>query len=332
METNTVRHAGTADLSPDEPGLHLAPPAPEDAPALAALTWAAYRPVLTEAGALPSDGGARPVRLAAWRDGIAVGLGLAVAAPQAGTASLLSLMVTAAERRRGIGRALLRGLSEEARRLGCSRMHASWSDRLPGSAAFGALLARDGWTPPAAERLRICGPVKHTLALFRDRRGLIARMERGGLRFRSWAEAGPLAEAVAAEGIARGEVPDWADPARWRKSLCPDMSLVLTDADGAVRGWAVCEPQPALNRWYFPVGWVLPPQDKRGWLLGAYAEGARRLAAAHGDETLVVTETSPRLPEMWGLLDKHFRPLAHWTDCYMTSHVVLSPDDAGSAA
>lgn len=326
METKIAGHRGESSRSARDQDPRLVSPAPADAPALAGLTWAAYRPLLE--GTAPLENGVRPLRLAAWRGDAAVGLGLAIAAPDGGAASLLSIMVTPAERRHGIGRSLLRGLSAAASDLGCTRMHTSWSDRLPGAGAFAGLLAAEGWEEPVAERLRICGPVKHTLALFRDRGGLIARMERGGLRFRSWREAGAEAEAVAAAGIARGDVPPWADPMQWRNSLSPDMSLVLTDAEGDVRGWAVCEHQAALNRWYFPVGWVLPPQDKRGWLLGAYAEGARRLAATHGDETLVVTETSPRLPDMWGLLDKHFSPLAHWADRYMTSHVALCQDDA----
>jgi GNAT superfamily N-acetyltransferase len=308
--------------------LRFGPPRPDEAAALGPLTWKAYRSVLERAGAMES--GCLPLCHAAWRAGRPVGLAVAVAAPQDGIAELLSIMVAPGERRRGIGQALLRGLSETARQHGCREMHASWSDRLPGTDAFTGLIAGQHWTSPVAERLRMCGAVKHTLALFRDRHSLIARMEKGGLRFRSWAEAGAAAEAVAAEEIATGGVPEWADPARWRDSLCADMSLVLMDSQDTVQGWAVCERQPALNRWYFPIGWVLPPYDKRGWLLGAYAEGARRLAAAHGEDSMVVTEASPRLPGMWALLENHFRLHTYWVDRYLNSRTDLVAENARS--
>lgn len=289
-----------------------------EAKAVAPLTWTAFRPLL----ATP-DPAARTVCLAAWRGDIPIALAVTAASPEhcltEGCQSLLSLTVAPAWRRQGVGHRLLTELDSVLAGQGVRAMSTSFSDRLPEAAAFSALLAATGWDAPAAQRYRICGEVKDTAILFRDRDRLLARLATTGFRVHSWrdraADGNRFAEAV----VATGAAPAWARPALWEKTLDPDLSLVIADADGQPAGWVVCEYQPHLTRLYFPIGWMVPPYDARGWLLGAYAVGAERAAAKYGGSTLAVIETGSMQQGMWRLFERHFQPHARWTDRLMVA-------------
>lgn len=291
--------------------------APE-AEAVAPLTWNAYRSLL----AAPDPAG-RTCCLAAWRGDAPIALAVSSASSEhcltEGCQSLLSLTVAPAWRRQGVGRRLLTELEDALDRLEVRSLSASFSDRLPEAAAFSALLAATGWDIPTAQRYRICGEVKDTAILFRDRDRLLKRLEGTGFRVHSWrdraADGHRFAEAVIADGAA----PAWARPALWEKSLDPDVSLVIADAAGQPAGWVICEYQPHLSRLYFPIGWMVPPYDARGWLLGAYAVGAERAMAKYGGSTLAVIETGSMQQGMWRLFERHFQPHARWTDRLLIS-------------
>lgn len=266
----------------------------------------------------------RPVCLAAWGDGRPVGLLVSAAATghgqDGGEQILLSLMTVPGWRRRGVGKTLLAALETRVSALGIHRLSTSFSDRLPGAPAFLETLRSAGWPEPAATRLRICGEVGHTGAVFRDRASLLNRLKRDGFRLWSWRERGAEAARLVEALAARGEAPpDWAGLGPWREALDPDLSLVMGDAAGEVVGWALCVHQPALSRWFFPVGWVRPPYDRRGWLLGAYVEGAERLGARHGDTALAVIETASGQEGMWRLFERRFAPHVRWSDRLMES-------------
>lgn len=298
--------------------IHLREVTPDQADALAALTWGQYRHLLSMDAQQRQD--ARACCIAAWAGDTPVGLVTSArASRQSDGQTLLSLFVAKAWRRRGIGRSLLRALDQALRAHGVTAQEVLYSDRLPGAAGFGQLLQAEGWPEPEAVHLRICGPVRETFSVFRHRAGILQRLDREGFRIRTWAEDGERALAHAAAVLAEGAAPGWADPRPWLDMIHPDASMVLITPDDHICGWVMCQHQAELSRWYFPVGWVQEPQAGRGWLLGAYAEGARRLAEAHGDDTRVVVESSCGLKGMWRVLERHFVPYADWSDRMLES-------------
>lgn len=292
--------------------MHIRDATCDEAAILAPLTWGYYRPLLAMDDAARAELGA--VCLAAWRDGRPLGL-LISARHKDGGQNLLSLSVGRDHRRQGVGRVLLRALVQARPGPLCTQ----YSDRLPGADAFATLLRAEGWAAPEAVSRRICGPVRETFSVFRQRAGLLERMCRQGFQVHAWGERAAEILALAERLLADGTAPAWADPRPWLDRLHPQASLALVDAAGAVRGWVVCQHQPSMARWYFPIGWVMEPEAGRGWLLGAYAEGARRLEETHGGDTRVVVESTSGLHAMWRVLDRHFSPHADWADHLMES-------------
>jgi len=284
-----------------------------EAEAVAPLTWKSFRGVLAAA-----DPALRAVCLAAWSGDTPVALAVSATSPEHdpedGQQRLLSLMVAPDWRRQGVARRLLAALEDTLAAMGGLELSAQFSDQLPGAAAFTGLLAATGWTAPTALRYRICGAVQDTFVLFRDRERLLRRLAEGGFRIHSWRDRTEAAVRLAETAIAAGTAPGWSHPGRWQHSLDPDLSLVVTNADGDAVGWVVCEYQPALSRLYYPIGWLVPPYDRQGWLLGAYAVGAERAVAKYGGTTPAVIETGAAQQGMWRLFERHFQPHAHWTD------------------
>ncbi|MBK1841108.1 hypothetical protein JHL17_27275 [Azospirillum sp. YIM B02556] len=307
----------------------------DEADALAPLTWASYRSLLSLADP-DARRLCRPCAVAAWDGDRPAGLTLSAVSPgrplEAGEQTLLSLSVARPWRRHGLALRLLAALEQALPALGVRHLAVSYSSRLPAADAFTATLRAAGWPPPEPSRLRICGAVRDTVAVFRDRDSLMTRMKAEGLRLWSWRERGAEAEALA---TGRNEAPAWAQPSHWRAMLDPDLSLVIgaaggqagdgADAGDEIVGWALCVHQPDLSRWFFPVGWVRPPFDRRAWLMGAYAEGAERLAARHGGDAVAVIETGSGQPGMWRLFERRFEPHVHWTDRMMSSERLLAP-------
>ncbi|WP_306602561.1 GNAT family N-acetyltransferase [Azonexus sp.] len=293
-----------------------------DAPKVYSLTWRYYHPLLHAIETdLPSI--VRPCALVAWVDELPVGLILSAAADdhrvEAGQQRVLSLMVSPAWRRRGIARQLLAALEEQREKLALRGISISYSDRLPGAPALARLLPSLGWSDVQPQRLRICGEGRQTGVIFRNQTALLRRLERHGLRICAWRERAEAAEALAGRCIAEEKAPMWTSPAMWAERLDPDLSLILLDKTDTAVGWVICEYQAAMARWHYPVGWVVPPYDTQGWLLVAYADGARRLVERHGETAVAVIETGSEQHGMWTVLEKHFKPHVTWTDRLMYS-------------
>lgn len=294
-------------------------------PGFSALTWPAYSPLLARLYD-PAEQTARPLALGAWIDGCPVGLAL-TCKENPTTQTLLSLTVAPAVRRQGIGLALLRALAAALPPLGVFACVTRYSDHLPGVAAFQATLARADWAEATPISRRICGPVGKTAAVFRDRGGLLARIRRDGLTLHHWGQADPVliarTLALADAETACGAIPAWTHPGPWQDRLSPLASMILTTDQGAVQGWVVCEHQAQQNRWHFPIGWVLPPFDAKGWLLAAYAEGALRLEQQVGPNARAVIESAPEQAGMWRIFERHFQPHADWSDLMLKNTIAL---------
>lgn len=287
------------------------------------LTWCSYRSIL--------DAAATENRLAlvAFAGEIPVALWLSVQTPLEGQQknhTLLSLVVAPAWRRRGIAIQLMQAAEAELTACGVIGLTTSYSSILPGADAMSDLLRNSDWVEPKADRIRICGRVGDTIATSKAWSMLIQRLQRRGIRYLSWEEASIDLIEQAAAMVDAGQAPLWSDPRPWSGALCKQLSLAILDGEGELAGWVVCEHQPKLNRWYFPIGWVTPKEQDRGTLVGAYLEGSRRIESTNGPSALAVLEASPRQGRAWNLFENHFSSFALWSDRLLVSRKHLGID------
>ena len=261
-----------------------------------------------------ADAPATLLRFAAYDGTTPIGLALVLHRKDHRQGELLSLVVDRVFRRQGIGTAILRYVEHHLRTAHISEISARFSDGLPGASAFGALVASAGWNGPVPERIRIMGQVGNTLEVFRDRDKLLARALRDGLALVSWRDFPHDAKAHILQEIAEGRAPEWSSAGLFSDTFDPDFSMVLTKGDNTIVGWVVCQFHAGVRRWSFPVGWIDSEYQKRGWLLVAYADGARRLGERFGPHAIAVFESTTGLPMMWRVLEGRFAPHAQVAD------------------
>lgn len=255
-----------------------------------------------------------PLRFAAYNGTTPVGLALVLHGKEHRQAELLSLAVDKPFRRRGIGTAILRYVEHHLRAANISEISARFSDGLPGASAFSTLVASAGWNGPVPERIRILGQVGNALEVFRDRDKLLTRASRDGLVLVSWRDFPHDARTHILQEIAEGRAPGWSSAGLFSDTLDPDFSMVLTKGGNTVVGWVICQFHAGVRRWSFPVGWIDSEYQKRGWLLVAYADGARRLGERFGPHAIAVFESTMGLPMMWRVLEDRFAPHAQVAD------------------
>lgn len=297
-----------------------------DLPQVAHLTFPAFAQAFSQD--IPPDAPVQPLGFSLWHAGKPAGLALAKADRSEGKAELMSLFITAPHRRQGFGAALLQHMETELSALGMTEISTRFSDRLPGARAFSALLARQGWGEVLRERIRILGHVGKTMKVFRDQSAIIARASRDGLALVPWKDRADEARRHIESRIAAGLAPEWARGGLADGHLDEDFSMLLM-VHGRPVGWVICHFHAQARRWAFPVGWIDEEHQKRGWLLVAYAEGARRLEARHGPQAVAVFESSAGLPMMWRVLENRFAPHAELADYVLKAEKALEPAALG---
>lgn len=255
-----------------------------------------------------------PLRIAAYDGATPVGLALALYRKDHRQAELLSLAVDKAFRRRGVGTAILQSVEHRLRTDNISEISARFSDAMPGASAFGALTGGAGWNGPVPERMRVMGPVGNALEVFRDRDKLLTRASRDGLVLASWRDFAHDTRGHILQEIAEGRAPGWSSAGLFSDTFDPDFSMVLTKGANRIVGWVICQFHAKARRWSFPVGWIDNEYQKRGWLLVAYADGARRLGERFGPDAIAVFESTMGLPLMWRVLEDRFAPHAQVAD------------------
>lgn len=290
--------------------------------ACAGLTWSSYRPVLE---AMESENRLALVALAGETP-VALWLSVKTVVDESVEChTLLSVYVAPELRRRGIASRLMKAAEAELASRGVESLTTRYSSLLPNAKAMSGLLQHQSWSEPKADRIRICGRVGDTVSTSRAWDMLLQRLSRRGIRYVSWQDApvGFLDQAF--EMLDLGHAPEWADPRPWCDVLSKEFSLVILDGAGQLSGWVICEPQPKLARFYFPIGWVTPAEQDRGTLVGAYLEGSRRIEGDHGPSALAVLEASPRQGRAWNLFEHHFASFATWSDRLLVSDKTLAP-------
>jgi hypothetical protein len=189
------------------------------------------------------------------------------------------------------------------------------------------LLQQSGWTQPQRVSLRLQSSVDRTERAFLRRAALLGRLERDRVALVPWGTLGQGGQQQVMETVAAlraaGELPDWADPSGHLATADPDFTLIICDAAGAWRGWIICEYQPVVGRWFFPIGWVHPGDARRGWLMAAIARVTAMMEEQIGPQAVAAFEASHFNPPMWALLEKHFYPHATMADYLLSSRIAL---------
>jgi GNAT superfamily N-acetyltransferase len=293
-----------------------------EAERLGHLTFRALRDLL------PRIDGKRVAAVAAWQDERPLGLAL-MGPNQLGKpgAQLHSIMVSSTRRRQGVGRQLLAAIVDAATAAGAGELVAEWSSRLPGAGALAGLLQQAGWTVPQRVSLRLQSSVDRTERVFLRRAALLGRLERDRVALVPWGMLGQGGQQQVRDAVtalrAAGELPDWADPSGHLATADPQFTLMIHDAAGAWRGWIICEYQPLVGRWFFPIGWVHPADARRGWLMAAIARVTAMMEEQIGPQAVAAFEASHFNPPMWAMLEKHFYPHATMADYLLASRRTL---------
>lgn len=248
--------------------------------------------------------------------GVPVGLALGTLNDE-GEALLLSVVVTPAVRRQGIGRRLLATFAETAAAAGAHCVIAAYSSRLaPGdAAALVAAAAAAGWSPPVLREL-ICfseaGPMVEAVARWPAVSGRLRDAQ--GVRYEPWqpldaADHAAIAAMADGDGYMPHMHPDWS-PA----PPLPECSVAVRRG-GALVGWVVAEQaagvplpgyrdRPAVT---YRSAYLRPDLWHTGALVGAYWHAFDRQAALMGPQSIAIYHTC--LPRMMAMVRRRFGPL-----------------------
>lgn len=181
---------------------------------------------------------------------------------------VLSIYVSAADRRRGVGGALLAAFEADVARRGGGIAEAVYTTGKPPIEWLEKIFARQNWTPPAGRSLLVRFTPQAAFAsdLLRERR---LAMQREGLEIVPWSELGD----GGLETLRRSDQDGpWIAPflAPWRYDLegC-DPSSVFARRDGRVVGWVITHrPDPHTVR--FTCSFMHPDLAPEGRIVALY--------------------------------------------------------------
>lgn len=267
---------------------------------LAALTFPRYAPLLS------ADMLAAPWcrAFAAWADGAPVGLAL-LGRDEDGSWRLLSLVVASAWRRRGVGRALLAAVTAWARDHGVAELTAVHGDTMRGAAAWRALLAAGGWSPPEPYLLSLTGRAPWAAEARAEWAPLFTRLAAQGYGVTPWHDRN-AADDAEIDRLSRGIgrlAPSHAG------EVLPEVSLVVR-RHGRPVGWVLGGQGARPGEIYYPSGWVTAPLQRAGWLVAALVDACLAQQRAFGDDGLCSFQTAG---DNRAMRDFMLRRLDRWT-------------------
>lgn len=262
-------------------------------------------------------------RVAGVPAGLAFGIMLQSGTGDPLRAQMLSLAMSPAARRKGIGSALARAFVEECLKEGAVEVRVSYTSRLPHREALEGCLQSAGFDVPELKELITFGEAGPLLAAGDGWPAVRRRLRQPAfLTFEPWA---PLTEAdrAALEDLRRqpGYEPGF-DPAPDAERFEPACSIVIRRG-GQLAGWVTAE-----------TGLAVPLQDYRdrpvivyrsayitqelwsgGWLLGGYRAVLAAQTAHYGPSSIAQFYTSS--PRKMQMVRRRFGTIAlqvdeHW--------------------
>jgi len=270
---------------------------PLDAPdqRLAAMTYPRYRLLFQR----PSPWPPQLIVLAAWRSDQPIGLVLGDIYEK--MARILSVSVPLAERRQGIGLALMQAFEAEAQKRGAELIDARHTDRMARLRPWLSLLARSGWNDPEPMMVRLSGKTCWADRDPEEWSKLFVRLERQGFNIIAWAESSDDQKAqVTQENL---EAPERL---RFDQALLPtpELSLIIRQHDRVV-GWILGRDASEPGHVHYPVGYVVPALQRGGWLIGALVLVCRLQSRLRGPDSIASYETTPDNMSMQSFMRRH---------------------------
>lgn len=283
---------------------------PDEAADFAPFTFPAYRHLLN---GIPSpillrerSEAVQPLTVAALADGRPVGLALVGVPLEANREpGLLSLLVAATDRRRGIGAHLLTLAEESVAALGHDRLRVVYTTGSPGVEALERLLARGGWEPP---QLRMAS-VRLSWESFRHAPWLGRYGSVAGCQSVLWSE---VPAELKEEARHRHHAQPWIHPQLpfWLHDAAgfePATSLGIL-YHGRLVGWVINHRHDQVTL-RFTCGFIRDDLARLGLLLPSASESFHRMPAAGFTRA---TFTTPReLGRMIEFIERWVRP---WAD------------------
>lgn len=264
------------------------------------LTFNRYRPLLQvlepSVIAIGVIAGGRPIGLA---------LGICNGGQEA---ELLSVAVAPAERRCGIGLALLEGWREEAVRRGKSDMVARYAETNAGRSAFEALAARAGWGDPVEDGLMVKGRAGAMADVVGTWRAIAGRLGQPGVYDYAPMELAEEDWEAVAVCLSRPEAAGMLGPIALADRMAPAFSTLIR-RQGAVVGWVLAR-DAAERSIHYDEAFLDPVYWHSGITIGAYHHCYARQAALLGRDSVATYYTDPSRPRMVALTRRRFAPIA----------------------
>lgn len=287
-----------------------------DARLFAGFTFGRYRPVLAvlepSVIAVAAIAGGRPVGLA---------LGTCGSGQEA---ELLSIAVAPAERRRGIGLALVDAWREEAVRRGMRTTVARYSETHAGRAAFEALAKRAAWSVPAEDGLMVTGRAGAMAEVVGAWRAIGGRLAQPGVYDYALVDLSDADRAAVCAYLAWPEAAGMAGPMAFADRMAPAFSILIR-RQGVLVGWVLAS-QAADGSIHYDEAFFDPAYWHSGIAIGAYHHCYARQAALLGRDSVATYYTDPTRPRMVALTRRRFAPIADRIE------TILAVRSAGCAA
>jgi GNAT superfamily N-acetyltransferase len=280
-----------------------------------AFTYPRYRELLS-GGAQPEAARER-LAVAAWAGEVPAGLAFLSRESPEHDRQLLSIMVSPALRRRGLGERLLLAVQDLAAGRGTSRLVARFSSRMAAARAFEALLAKAGWSAPEAFEYRLAGRASWALEALRDWAPFLDRLRKTGFSAADWRTlTGRERTEISAvmdrhmTGAERAFDP-FRDEAKL--ALIPEICVLLR-RDAEIVGWIQGKRGGLPDTFHYSSGYVIPPLRRAGWLIGGAREVCQRQAERFGGDTVAVFEAAADNLAMRRFMDRQLKRYSTWTD------------------
>lgn len=303
-----------------------------DARLFSGLTFNRFRsslaPLAPSMVAIGAIAGGRPV-------------GLAIGTCEDGAeAELLSVAVAPADRRRGIGLALLQAWQGEVVRRGATTVIARYSETIPGRAAFEALLTKTGWSAPVEDGLIVIGRAGVMAEAAGAWRTIDLRLSRTDLYDYAPVELSDADVSAVEAYLAQPSTAGMSGPVALAQTIAPAFSTLIR-RQGVLVGWvlaaetessgAIAQSNVGEQAIRYLEAFLDPAYWHSGITIGAYYHCYARQAALLGRNSIAVYYTNPTKPRMVAITRRRFASIADRIETILAVRCSGVPLSTGTA-
>lgn len=270
----------------------------------AGFTFARYRQAL--AVLEPSV-----IAIGAIVDGRPAGLALGTCS-KGDEGELLSIAVAPAERRRGIGLALIEAWRAEATRRGMDAMIARYTEANASRAAFEALAMRAAWSKPTEDGVMVTGRAGAMAEVVGAWRAIGGRLAQPGLYDYAPVDLSDADRAMVLAYLAQPDAAGMLGPVALADRISPAFSTLIR-RQGVLVGWVLAS-ETAERSIRYEEAFLDPVYWHSGITIGAYHHCYSRQATLLGWDSIATYYTNSTRPRMVALTRRRFAPIADRID------------------